>query len=262
MLRKIVKAWFNQRGYKIIPDDQKYENLLNSYESILQTFILKDLPEHDEMRNKLISQLYGIDEKEAFYIINCLKKTESLSGDICEFGIAQGATSVLMAHEIFGSKKKIWLFDSFQGLPMPGKGDKLLDDFLNLGSIQAYTGKLKSPEKLVRSKLKSIKFPSGRIQVVPGFIEDSIHSGCLPSRVSFAFVDFDFYEGISIALNFLDSHMERNGLIVVDDYGYFSTGAKTATDEFLTKHKKSYDIALPHKCESTERFCILKKLIR
>jgi hypothetical protein len=34
-------------------------------------------------------------------------------------GIAQCATSALIANEISSSKKNLWLFDSFKGLPKP-----------------------------------------------------------------------------------------------------------------------------------------------
>ena len=64
-----------------------------------------------------------------------------MSGDICEFGVAQGTTSALMSNEIKGLKERnLWLFDSFEGLPMPTEKDQLKDDIFSLGSIEAYKG--------------------------------------------------------------------------------------------------------------------------
>ena len=50
------------------------------------------------------------------------------------------------------------------------------------------------------------------------------------------YVDFDFYSPISVALRFLNKRLVTGGVIVVDDYGFFSSGAKTAVDEFLKEY--------------------------
>ncbi len=57
----------------------------------------------------------------------------------------------------------------------------------------------------------------------------------MPEKVSFAYVDFDFYEPIMIALNFLDKVTTSGAMIIVDDYDYFSTDSKIAVDEFVKR---------------------------
>ncbi len=69
-----------------------------------------------------------------------LNRALGLDGDVCEFGVAQGATSALIANEIRGTEKDLWLFDSFEGLPKPTDHDILIDDIFNLGSIDRYQG--------------------------------------------------------------------------------------------------------------------------
>jgi hypothetical protein len=48
--------------------------------------------------------------------------------------------------------------------------------------------------------------------------------------------------------------------VVVDDYGYFSAGAKTAVEEFVAAHPGGYRLALPHGFAG--RFCMLTRLTR
>jgi hypothetical protein len=143
------------------------------------------------------------------------------------------------------------LFDSFEGLPKPTEKDLLKDDIFGLGSMEAYAGTMSNPEALVRARLKAVGFPEERTVVHKGLIERVIEENHqLPERISFAYVDFDFYEPIRIALEFLDIRTPRGAVIVVDDYDFFSTGAKTAVDEFLkerNEYEKHYECFVPDK---------------
>ena len=110
----------------------------------------------------------------------------------------------------------------------------------------------------VLERLRAISYPSSRVKIVPGFIENTISLVDLPDKVCFAYVDFDFYEPILIALNYLNEHLSMGGCMVVDDYGVFSSGAGAAVDEFLAAHPSQYDFVLPHK--SAVHVVILSKI--
>jgi hypothetical protein len=67
--------------------------------------------------------------------------------------------------------------------------------------------------------------------------------------VYFEYVDFDFYEPIKIALQFLHQVTPTGAVIIVDDYNFFSTGAKEAVDEFIEEKNRGaayYDLHVPH----------------
>ena len=252
-------------GYRItalpVPtaNDQKsaeYLNAIKELEGAYRELLFKDLPENDE-RTRLMSELIGTGLSEALYLLNYLNKALKLEGDVCEFGVAQGATSALMANEIEGTDKNLWLFDSFQGLPGPSKKDVLLDDIFGLGSIEAYEGTMACGTGMVIGRLRRIGFPDSRTRIVPGFIEETIKNPDLPGRVCFAYVDFDFYEPIIAALKFLDKVLPAGGFVMVDDYGFFSAGAKEAVDEFVDANKDRYRMIFPIKASG--HFCILEK---
>lgn len=208
-------------------------------------------------RSELLAQLLGTQLPEAIYVINYLHQSLKLPGDVCEFGVAQGATSALLANEIRHTDKLLWLFDSFAGLPKPTAKDTLIHDIFSLGAIEKYAGTMAYGVNEVLERLRAISYPPARVKIVPGYIESTISGADLPERVCFAYVDFDFYEPILIVLNYLNEHLSRGGSIVVDDYGFFSSGAQTAVDEFLAAHSVQYDLVLPD--ESAGHFAILCK---
>ncbi len=160
-------------------------------------------------------------------------------------------------NEIRGSDKRLWLFDSFSGLPKPTAKDRLIDDIYDLGSIDAYQGQMVHDISEVKRRLNDISYPVDRVSIVPGFIEKTIALPNLPI-VSFAYVDFDFYEPISIALAFVAARMPVGGRIVVDDYEWFRIGAQAAVDEFIAEQAGVFELRLP--ISSAGRFAILRKI--
>lgn len=227
-------------------------------EELYRHFLFADLPKR-EGRARDLSDLIGTTVSEAIYVIKNLHDGLKVAGDICEFGVAQGATSRLLASEIMPlAERKFWLFDSFEGLPAPSKEDRLIHDIFKLGTMEKYKGTMASPETEVLSKLASIKFPRERIVVKKGWVKDTIKGGDLPEKVAFAYVDFDFYDPIKDALEFLDTRMPAGGRIVVDDYGFFSEGAQLAVDQFVAAAGDRYKFEMP--LPFAGHFCVLSKV--
>ena len=243
---------------KIFADN--YKNINSAYEYLFSRYFGILTP--NKKRCDLTQRLLGTPPSEAYYIISLLEKTKKIKGDVCEFGVAQGETSALIANEIMLTTKKLHLFDSFEGLPKPTSKDTLKDDIFQLGTMEAYTGTMSCPEDMVVDRLTDISFPLKRCVIHKGFIEKLIVTKKdFPKEVSFAYIDFDFYEPIKITLDFLDEITDHNAVIMVDDYDFFSTGVKVAVDEFISeknKQSKKYELYIPDKIFGC--FAILTKL--
>jgi hypothetical protein len=234
------------------PTAVRYENFLNlttAFEACLNDGHTRILP--NKTRPMLLGRLLGTPPSEGYFIIEALYKCRDVRGDICEFGVAQGETSALMANEIKDLiEKRLHLFDSFEGLPKPTDKDQLKDDIFSLGSMDAYTGTMSCPEEMVHRRLNAISFPSARYVIHKGWVEELIRKDQhLPKEVSFAYVDLDFYGPVKSTLEFLDSVTRKGSIIIVDDYDFFSTGVKTAVDEFVNSRRSipgsDYDCVVP-----------------
>ena len=225
-----------------------FANLAQAYEQCLNESGY--LIVANDIRSQLLARLLGTPPSEAYFIVHALAKCKDVRGDVCEFGVAQGETSALIANEIQSSNKVLHLFDSFEGLPKPTEKDQLKDDIFSLGSMEAYTGTMSCPEEMVRTRFRAISFAPQRFVIHKGFIDQALRGDSnLPKEVSFAYVDFDFYEPIKLALYFLHRTTSAGTIIIVDDYDFFSTGVKTAVDEFLEEKNSSatiYECLVPN----------------
>lgn len=262
-MKQLLKGILAKAGYKIERSDNpnpltpRFKRLLREIYGCYHDMRFSDLEPVDDTTIDLLAQLDGTQISEAIYILHALHQTRSLAGDVCEFGVAQGYTSALIGHTIKSGDKKLWLFDSFEGLPAPTSKDKLKDDIFNLKSMEAYEGTMKHSIEMVKSNLRKVGFPESRTGIIDGFIEKVILTATLPEKVSFAYVDFDFYNPIKTALEFLDKVVEKGGIIIVDDYDFFSEGAKVAVDEFYAAHNSRYQLELP--IPSAGHFAVLKR---
>jgi O-methyltransferase len=236
---------------------RRYSTLVTEVEAFFRETVFPDLPSRTG-RAELLAVHDGTTVIEAMYLLDYLHKALPFNGDVCEFGVARGASSVVIANDILDTNKTLWLFDSFEGLPAPTEKDVLIDDIAGLNSMAAYEGEMAYSVDLVEDKLRSIGFPAGRSRIIEGFVPDIFERTDLPANVCFAYVDFDFYEPILAALRFLDSRLSPGGYIMVDDYGFFSSGAKSAVDEFIEEQGQIYDFILPP--AAAGKFCVMCKV--
>lgn len=242
-LKNLIKRAFAAAGYRVERRDDSrpapvpfgnFANLALAYEHALNARQPGAPLPRNERRLALLPRLLGTPPSEAYALLQGLARAWPVPGAVCEFGVAQGETSALLANEIAATTRELHLFDSFAGLPAPSEHDRLKDDIFGLGRIEAYTGTMAFPVERVRARLRAVGFPESQVVIHEGFIEQVLASDRrLPAAVAFAYVDFDFYAPIKAALEFLDGRTAPGAVIVVDDYDWFSTGAKSAVDEFV-----------------------------
>jgi O-methyltransferase len=262
ILKKIINTCLSPAGLVLRRIDadgrhvQVQEDLLRQLLAAFRELGFSHLPDNSR-RIFLMMRLMGANASHAVYLVEYLQRSLALPGDVCEFGVAAGATSALLANEMADTDKKLWLFDSFKGLSKPSAEDKLLDDILALGSMEEYEGAMNFPVESVRARLREIDFPEQRTVIVPGYVEDTLKGETVPKKVCFAYVDMDLYNPIRLALDFLDNRICPGGHVVVHDYGFLSEGVKVAVDKFLDSRKGIYTAVFPH--EFAGAFVVLQK---
>lgn len=167
-----------------------------------------------------------------------------IPGDIVELGVASGGCAALMASVMFDKylcgriQRKLWLFDSYEGLPDPtdmdfnselgnGTGDHVRP--LSKGSC---LGQLDEVKDLM---FKKNGFPRDRIEFVKGWFENTVPVTKKEiQQIAVLRIDGDWYESTKCCLENLYDKVTSGGYIIVDDY-QSCYGCRRAVDEFIQK---------------------------
>jgi O-methyltransferase len=248
LLKAVIRDGLARTGFTILRTESMEEHWRWNVEPITRLFakVEQFTVPADDKRTKLLASLQQISIVEALFIVKCVHIAMAVEGDICEFGVAEGATSALLANEIRSTNRHIWLFDSFAGLPEPTEDDEVVNR-------RDWVGAMRHPRFEVAKRLRKIGFPQDRVHIVAGFFPESAKQNA-PDRVCFAYVDFDLYRPIHDALEFVDQRMQKEGTIVVDDYGHpLFPGVRKAVDDFVSV--ADFDIV----SSEYDKFAILTK---
>ena len=172
-----------------------------------------------------------VSKQETEEILRLAEQSLGVAGDFVELGCYKGETSLLLARLLksHNSDKKLWLYDSFAGLP-----EKSREDFSVAGE-QFKAGELFVSKREVVEKFKRSGLPFPIIK--KAFFEDLDPSNDLPSNIAFAFCDGDLYSSIKTSLRLVLPKLSDGGIIVVHDYNNPELpGSSRAVDEFLRTH--------------------------
>jgi O-methyltransferase len=159
-----------------------------------------------------------VDRVRCFMLYQFARQVAHLPGDIAEVGVYKGGTAKLLAKTL--PEKQIHLFDTFQGMP---PADATLDlhrqgDFADtsLPTVQSHL-----------SDCSNVRFYQGLFPSTAGPIEHL--------KFSMVHVDADIYESVKACCHFFYERLERNGVMVFDDYGFPTCpGARKAADEYFS----------------------------
>ena len=166
-----------------------------------------------------------------------------IPGDIVECGVWRGGITQLAALTMIHLKdtsRKIYLYDTFEGMPKPEDedldwdGNRALDTWRTItlkGEKWGFGGDINSVNQL----MLSTKYPKEKIFITKGKVENTIPN-VIPKKISLLRLDTDFYKSTLHELNHLFPILVLGGILVIDDYGYY-LGSRKATDEYFKKNK-------------------------
>jgi len=159
--------------------------------------------------------------------------SQGLPGDLVECGVWRGGASFLMAQILRSqaSEKKVWMFDSFQGLPEPTDldGPQALQYAQSSGSA-AYLDNCKADLKEVQDTCESLGL-SSVCKIEPGWFEDTLAAAKV-DQIALLRIDGDWYSSTKVCLELLYDKVVEGGFVVFDDY-YTWDGCTRAVNEFL-----------------------------
>lgn len=177
---------------------------------------------------KLLSD--QIDERELSIILRELERSlmSGVTGDVVEFGCYVGTTSVPMAKRLSSTDRKLFVYDSFEGLPEKTPQDE------SPAGLQFQAGELAATKAQL---IKNFKQADLRLPVITkGWFSD-VTPEKIPERIAFAYLDGDYYHSILDPLKLIWSRLSAGAIVVVDDYVSDALpGAARAVDEWLLTH--------------------------
>jgi O-methyltransferase len=173
-----------------------------------------------------------ITEDRLFFLYQCARHASFLSGAGAECGVYKGGSAWLLAEAFrrFSPQKKLFLFDTFEGMPAadPIRDLHRMGDF-NDTSFGAVRDCFNGHENVFINK----GLFSETLRSVDNHVFSLVHADC------------DIYTSVKECCEFFYPRMVSGGIIVFDDYGFDSCpGAKLGIDEFFDD-KPEKPILLP-----------------
>ena len=87
------------------------------------------------------------------------------------------------------------------------------------------------PDEVEKNILKEC--PIHNTNLIKGKVEDTLlNDKNIPEKISILRLDTDFYDSTKVELERLFPRLEKNGILIIDDYGNFK-GARKAVDEYF-----------------------------
>ena len=163
-------------------------------------------------------------------------------GDFVECGVWRGGSAGLMAVTLRrfdkGTRRRLHLFDSFEGLPEPGTEDgaKAADYWKSTeGSEHAFIHRCVAGADLVRSFLHDrLRIPRGQVVFHEGWFQDTLpRLDADFGPIAVLRLDGDWYDSTRICFEHLYDRLSPGGVVLLDDY-FCWDGCRKATDEFRT----------------------------
>jgi hypothetical protein len=160
---------------------------------------------------------------DACQLINALRATSHIGGDIAEVGTAGGGSARLITEN--SGDKLVHLFDTFEGLPKPGD----LDQRFAEGS---YRWSLEDVQQYLEGR---------RVEFHKGLFPGSAAS-LQTRRFSFVHLDVDLYQSTLDCLKFFYPRLNSGGIIITHDYSWAAGVDQAFSEFFMDKPEKPIEL--------------------
>jgi O-methyltransferase len=172
-----------------------------------------------------------IDRQELLVILRECESVlaKGVAGDLVEFGCYVGTTSLFLQRSLASSpEKSLHVYDSFAGLPHKTAADA------SPAGEQFKAGELIATKSQLIKHFKHAGLPLPVIH--KGWFEE-LKPQDVPEKISFAFLDGDFYSSIMASLKLIWPRLQPGAIVVVDDYQTEALpGVRQALNEWSQHH--------------------------
>jgi len=143
---------------------------------------------------------------------------DGIPGDFIETGVWRGGVCIFMrailaAHGV--TDRRVWVADSFAGLPPPNTKEFAADDGNRLHTF----GLLAVSLEEVKSNFAKYNMLDDQVRFLKGWFRDTLPSAPI-DKLAILRLDGDMYESTIQALDALYDKVSAEGFVVVDDYAF------------------------------------------
>lgn len=188
-------------------------------------------------------------------------KNNNIDGDLVECGVWEGGNIILFGYLLrkLNLDKKIYAYDTYSGMVEPSIHDATFKDSNLKNSKNIY----KSKDGWAKCDLKKVKMNISKFIdnhdkdyiFIEGDVRETLdNQNNLPDKISLLRLDTDFYESTSKELEVLFPRLQKNGVLIIDDYGHWK-GQKKAVDEYFNLKEDFYWL---HRIDYKSRLLIKK----
>ena len=163
---------------------------------------------------------------------------QNIPGDIVECGVWRGGSSLLVALIMKArniSDRKLYLYDTFQGMTPPTEFDVYKRGDTGLEMMEQYGDDIGWCYALlddVKAAFSTHNFDF-EILFVKGDVVETLAT-IKPETISILRLDTDWYEYTAAELEQLYPRLSKGGVLIIDDYGSWE-GSRKATDDYFNQ---------------------------
>ena len=161
--------------------------------------------------------------------LTCEAVRNGIPGDLVETGVWRGGACIYMRgilHILGDRDRKVWVCDSFEGLPPPDPKYPA-DNGLDLTQY----GQLAISQEEVEASFARFGLLDDQVRFLKGWFKDTLHSAPI-DRIAVLRMDGDLYESTMDALTGLYHRVSPGGFVIIDDYHAFEA-CRQAVHDFL-----------------------------
>ena len=209
LYQKIVKNYLT-----FLPHSPATKLGLNLFQKIsVDVMKLINEPDIKKVTNFYIKNHEDIQDTQGIYkimfLLQCMKETEHLEGDIIELGSYKGGNAIMIAKFLkqIGSKKKVYACDTFSGIP---EEDSNVKDIADMGYF--------SDTNLDAVKKKLKKYDVFNVKLVIGDFRNTLPK-LDKEKFSLVFIDCNIFSSAKLAINFSYPRLVKDGVLFSHCYG-------------------------------------------
>jgi hypothetical protein len=153
-----------------------------------------------------------------------------LEGDVIELGVGKGGTSLFFGHLARPVGKRVYSFDSFEGLP---------DRVTGKDNPYFRKGDYRPSPRIQLNLLQRLHYLARQydledtIQPVKGFFADTVPTIPEQQRFCLAHLDSDLYDSVHVSLEGIYDKVVEGGAIILDDFFHPAQGPARAAADFF-----------------------------